>query len=73
MLAQIPYRRGPATGSAILDGTLAYFELRTVAIHPAATHLLVVGEVLTMGSDASAAEAVDPLIHFGSQYHRLAP
>lgn len=73
MLAQIPYRRGPATGSAILDGALAYFELRTVAIHPAATHLLVVGEVLAMGSDASAAEAADPLIHFGSQYHRLAP
>jgi flavin reductase (DIM6/NTAB) family NADH-FMN oxidoreductase RutF len=72
LLAQVPYRRGPATGSAILDGSLAYFELRTVAIQPAATHLLVVGEVLAMGSDASASEALDPLIHFGSAYHRLA-
>lgn len=73
LLTQVPYRRGPATGSAILDGALAYFELRTVAVHRAATHLIVVGEVLAMGSDASPAEAADPLIHFGSDYHRLAP
>lgn len=73
LLAQVPYRRGPATGSVILDGSIAYFELRTVAIHPAATHLLIVGEVLAMGSDAPAAEIPDPLIHFASAYHRLAP
>jgi flavin reductase (DIM6/NTAB) family NADH-FMN oxidoreductase RutF len=73
LLAQVPYRRGPATGSVILDGSIAYFELRTVAIHPAATHLLIVGEVLAMGSDAPAAEVPDPLIHFASAYHRLAP
>lgn len=73
LLTQVPYRRGPATGSAILDGALAYFELRTVAIHPAATHLIVVGEVLAMGSDAAPGDAADPLIHFGSGYHRLAP
>lgn len=73
LLSQVPYRRGPATGSVILDGSIAYFELRTVAIHPAATHLLIVGEVLAMGSDAPAAEVPDPLIHFASAYHRLAP
>jgi flavin reductase (DIM6/NTAB) family NADH-FMN oxidoreductase RutF len=72
LLAQVPFRRGPATGSAILDGALAYFELRTVSVHQAATHLLIVGEVLAMGSDAAPAEAADPLIHFGSGYHRLA-
>lgn len=73
LLAQVPFRRGPATGSAILDGALAYFELRTVSMHPAATHLLIVGEVLSMGSGTAPAEATDPLIHFGSGYHHLAP
>ena len=73
LLAQVPFRRGPATGSAILDGALAYFEMRTVSVHPAATHLIVVGEVLAMGSGASPAEAPDPLVHFGSGYRHLAP
>lgn len=73
LLAQVPFRRGPATGSAVLEGALAYFELRTVSVHPAATHLLIVGEVLSMGSDAASAETPDPLIHFGSAYHHLAP
>jgi flavin reductase (DIM6/NTAB) family NADH-FMN oxidoreductase RutF len=72
LLAQVPYHRGPATGSVILEGSIAYFELRTVAVHPAATHLLIVGEVLSMGSDATDAQALDPLIHFASDYHRLA-
>ncbi|WP_426986238.1 flavin reductase [Pseudarthrobacter sp. Y6] len=56
----------------ILDGSIAYFELRTVAIHPAATHLLVVGEVVALGGDAPGSEVPDPLIHFASAYHRLA-
>lgn len=73
LLAQVPYRRGPATGSAVVDGCLAYFELRTVSVRPAATHLLVVGEVMAMGSGAAPSEAPDPLVHFGSEFRRLAP
>ena len=72
LLAQVPFRRGPATGSAILDGALAYFEMRTVSVHPAATHLIVVGEVLAMGG-ASPADTPDPLVHFGSGYRHLSP
>ncbi|WP_460465556.1 flavin reductase family protein [Arthrobacter pigmenti] len=71
LLNQVPFRRGPATGSVIIDGALAYFELRTVAIHEAATHLLVVGEVVSMGRDASGREVQDPLIHYSSSYRRL--
>lgn len=71
LLAQVPYRRGPATGAAVVDGALAYFELKTSAVHRAATHLLIVGEVLSMGSDADPGDLMDPLIHFGSAYHRL--
>ncbi|WP_026821054.1 flavin reductase family protein [Arthrobacter castelli] len=73
LLTQVPFRRGPATGAVIIDGALAYFELRTVDIHEAATHLLVVGEVLSMGRDASGREVQDPLIHHSSSYRRLAP
>lgn len=73
LLTQVPYRRGPATGSVIIDGALAFFELHTVAIHEAATHLLVVGEVVSMGRDATGREVQDPLIHHSSSYRRLAP
>lgn len=72
LLNQVPYRRGPATESVIIDGALAFFELRTVQIHQAATHLLVVGEVVSMGRDATGAQTQDPLVHYASSYHRLA-
>lgn len=71
LLTQVPYRRGAASGAVVVDNALAHFELRTTQIHPAATHLLVVGEVLTMGSAASGADELDPLVHFGSAYYRL--
>ncbi|MGW6173127.1 flavin reductase family protein [Arthrobacter sp. NPDC055138] len=71
LLNQVPYRRGPATGAAVIGGAPAWFELKTTAMHPAATHLLIVGEVLAMGRDAPGAESADPLIHFASSYQRL--
>jgi flavin reductase (DIM6/NTAB) family NADH-FMN oxidoreductase RutF len=71
LLNQVPYRRGPATGAAVIGGAPAWFELRTTAVHPAATHLLIVGEVLAMGRDAAGSESADPLIHFASSYRRL--
>lgn len=72
LLNQVPYRRGPATGSAIIDGALSFFELRTVEIHEAATHLLVIGEVISLGRDATGAQTQDPLVHYASGYRRLA-
>ncbi|WP_434616441.1 flavin reductase family protein [Arthrobacter sp. A5] len=72
LLAQVPYRRGTATGAAVVDGSLTYFEVRSTAVHTAATHLIIVGEVVAMGSIASGINAMDPLIHFGSAYRRLA-
>ncbi|GAB3538277.1 flavin reductase family protein [Arthrobacter tecti] len=71
LLAQVPFRRGPATSSAVISGALAWFELKTVAVHPAATHQLIVGQVLSMGRDIPAGSATDPLIHFGGGYQRL--
>lgn len=72
LLSQVPFHRGEATGAPIIDGALAYFELRTTAIHEAATHLLVVGEVLSMGRDAAAGDVQDPLVHHSGAYRRLA-
>ncbi|MBG0738499.1 flavin reductase [Paeniglutamicibacter antarcticus] len=71
LLAQIPFRRGAESGAAVIDGSLAYFELRSTAVHAAATHILVVGEVLSMGTLMAGVEGMDPLVHFGSAYHRL--
>ncbi|WP_051389328.1 flavin reductase family protein [Arthrobacter sp. 35W] len=75
LLARVPFQRGVETGAAVIDGSLAHFELETSAIHTAATHLLVVGMVLGMGSsaDAAAKEAVDPLLHWAGSYARLRP
>lgn len=71
LLSPVPYRRAPVTGAAVVGGALGYFELKTTAVHAAATHLLIVGEVLTMGTEVDPADAMDPLIHFGSAYHQL--
>lgn len=71
LLAQVPYRRGPATGAAVVDGSLTYFEMKSTAVHTAATHLIIVGAVVAMGSIAAGTDAMDPLIHFGSSYRRL--
>ncbi len=71
LLAQVPFRRGPATGSAVLEGGLAYFEAATTVVHEAATHLLVVGEVVSMGSDASWHSGKSPLLHYAGDYRSI--
>lgn len=73
LLAQIPFRRGPSTASAILEGGLAYFEVETTAVHEAATHLLVVGKVLSMGSEMQASHPLPPLLHYAGEYLKATP
>ena len=72
LLSQVDYGRGPATGAAIIEGCIAWFEVRTTQITTAATHQLVVGEVVSMGRRAGADDEADPLVHFASAYARLA-
>ncbi|MGO4384354.1 flavin reductase family protein [Specibacter sp. RAF43] len=71
LLSQIPFRRGPGTGCAILEGGLAYFEVSTTAVHEAATHLLVVGAVTAMGSQTTWQPGSSPLVHYAGDYRRL--
>lgn len=45
-LDRVPHRRGPLTGTAQLDQSLATLECRTSALHDGGDHTIVVGEVL---------------------------
>lgn len=72
LLSQVDYGRGPVTGAAVIEGCIAWFEVRTTQVTTAATHRLVVGEVTAMGRRASAEDEADPLVHFASAYGRLA-
>ncbi|WP_240675359.1 flavin reductase family protein [Cellulomonas endophytica] len=52
-LARVPHADAPWSGGAWLDGAAAWFDVRTVDVHPAGDHDVVVGEVV-------AARAGDP-------------
>lgn len=67
LFGQIPHGRSPVADAAIPTGAIAWFELRTIAVHPAATHQLFVGEVLGMGRLGER----EPLVHYGSLYREL--
>lgn len=67
-LDRTPFRRGEATGSALLDGALMHLEVRTTDVHPAGDHSIVVGEVLTIGLPETAPPA---LVHFRGGYGSL--
>jgi len=71
LLDSVPFRRAPRSGAAVVDGALAWFELSTVAVHPAATHRVVVGEVTAVGRGVAEGEADDPLVHFARGYRSL--
>ncbi len=72
LLSQVDYGRGPVTGAAVIEDCIAWFEVRTTQVTTAATHQLVVGEVIAMGRRAGAEDEADPLVHFASAYGRLA-
>jgi flavin reductase (DIM6/NTAB) family NADH-FMN oxidoreductase RutF len=69
LLDQIPHHRREQGGPALIDGALAHFELRSVAMHAAATHTLVVGEVTWM--EVPSAGSAGPLIRYRSEYGRI--
>jgi flavin reductase (DIM6/NTAB) family NADH-FMN oxidoreductase RutF len=71
LLDGLPHQAAPDSGAAVLDGAIAWFDLRTVATTRAATHVLVIGEVTAMGRGLPEHRATDPLLRFGSAYRRL--
>ncbi|GAB2528640.1 flavin reductase family protein [Paramicrobacterium agarici] len=66
LLARTPHWRRELGAPAIIDGCVAWFECRTTAVHDAATHTLVVGEVVAMGR--SDDHDATPLVHYRSEY-----
>jgi flavin reductase (DIM6/NTAB) family NADH-FMN oxidoreductase RutF len=68
LLDQVPFFRREPHGPALIEGALAWFELRVTDVHPVATHRLVVGRVVAMGSDAPA--GARPLVRWRSEYRR---
>lgn len=67
--ATIPHRRGTTSGAVLLDGALAWLECRTVAVHEAGDHSIVVAEV--DGLDLPD-EPGPPLLYHRGGYRRLA-
>lgn len=57
-IERIPYFRGEVTGVALLEQSLATFELETSAIHPAGDHSLVVGHVRSVQANEHPGEAL---------------
>ena len=74
-LEQVPHGPGPVTGVPLLTGALAAFECRTTAVHPGGDHVIVVGEVVSIGGQPAPPAAGgrdDPLVRFRGSYRRLA-
>lgn len=67
-LDRVPHHRGPLTGTALLDQSLATIECRTSALHDGGDHTIVVGEVLSAELTADHA----PLLWYRAGYSHLA-
>jgi flavin reductase (DIM6/NTAB) family NADH-FMN oxidoreductase RutF len=67
-LDAVPHSRGPVTGSAVLESSSAWLECRTQAVHPGGDHLIVVGEVVSVGLGRDDTGA---LLYHRSAYRRL--
>lgn len=68
MFADIPHRRGPITGAALVGGALATLECRTHRVVEAGDHVLFVGEVLAVEMPSPEGP---PLLHFRGRYQGL--
>jgi N-acetyl-1-D-myo-inositol-2-amino-2-deoxy-alpha-D-glucopyranoside deacetylase len=60
--------RTEVTGTPILDGAVGWVDCRVEAIHVAGDHDIVIGRVVGLGTGRTD----DPLLYYGSAYHRLA-
>ncbi len=57
------------TGVPILEGGLGWVECRVWAVHDGGDHVLVVGEVVTLGEGGTSS----PLVFYRGGYHELGP
>jgi flavin reductase (DIM6/NTAB) family NADH-FMN oxidoreductase RutF len=66
--ASTAHHRSPLTGALLLDDALATLECRTVSVHPAGDHDIVVGEVLGLALQRPEG---GPLVYFQSRFQAL--
>lgn len=66
-LDRVPHHRGPHSGAALLDQSMATLECRTTALHPGGDHSIVVGEVLSV--ELPDSPRLPLLYHRGSYAH----
>ena len=67
-LDTVAHHRGPVTGVALLDHSLATMECVTEAVHPAGDHSIVVGRVVSV---ELAPDGPGPLVYHRSGYRTL--
>jgi flavin reductase (DIM6/NTAB) family NADH-FMN oxidoreductase RutF len=67
-LDPVPHHRGPATGVALVDASLATLECRTTDVHAGGDHVIVVGQVVGVGL---APDGHGPLVYHRSSYRTL--
>lgn len=65
-IAEVPHHRGDS-GVALMDQALGWLECRTVAVHPAGDHDIVIGAVTRI---AAPRRTGDPLIYWAGGYHQ---
>src|SRR5680860_752889 len=67
-LDRVPHHIGPITGAALVDAALATLECRTVSLHQAGDHVIVVGRVV---GASLAPDGQGPLLYHRSGYRTL--
>lgn len=67
-LDRVPHVRGEATGVPLLTESLAHVECRTVDLHPAGDHSIVVGEVVSVHTPTVVQDA---LVHYRGRFRTL--
>jgi len=73
-LAEVGHYYGPTTGAALISGSLATLEVRTVATHLAGDHDVVVGQVEAIEVAADLPGAIEdrsPLLYYRRAYRHL--
>ncbi len=67
----VPTAPAPKTGCLVIEGSLSWLECRTWATYDGGDHTIVVGEVLSLGTDELAGP--DALTYLAGGYRLLGP
>jgi flavin reductase (DIM6/NTAB) family NADH-FMN oxidoreductase RutF len=67
--AGVPWRPAPVSGAPVLLDGIAFLDCRVTEVYEGGDHSIFLGEVIELGDLRRDA---DPLLWYGSTYHRLA-